>query len=181
MAFNLSQFASRLKTGGARPTLFEVKLFNPIAGDSDILAPLFVRTASLPESLVGTIEVPYFGRKLKVPGDRTFNPWTVTVINDEDFKIRDRLERWSAAINSHQTNLRARKDITQLKNTAQVTQYGKSGDVLRIYEFVGIYPANISAIDLDWETTDTLETFQVEFQYDYWDVKSGTTRTVSLQ
>jgi hypothetical protein len=181
MAFNISQFASRLKTGGARPTLFEVKLFNPISGDSDALTPLFVRTANLPESLIGTIEVSYMGRKLKIPGDRTFNPWAVTVINDEDFLIRDRLERWSAGINSHQTNLRARKDITELKNNAQVTQYGKTGEILRVYEFVGLYPGSISAIDLDWDTTDTLETFQVEFQYDYWIVKSGTTQTQTLE
>lgn len=180
MPFSITDFAARLASGGARPTLFEVNIFNPIVRDADNQVPLFVRSAQIPESVVGTIEVPYFGRRVKVPGDRQFAEWTVQVINDENFSVRDRLERWSAAIAGHQTNLRATDDIQTLKSSALVTQFSKAGEKLRTYEFVGLFPTMIGPIDLDWENNDTIEVFQVTFQYDFWTVKSGSTRTSSM-
>ena len=180
MAFSIGQFASRIQKGGARPNLFEVKLFNPIIGTADQLAPFFIRTSVLPESTIGTIEVPYFGRKLKIPGDRVFATWTTTIINAEDFRIRDSLERWSSTMASHVTNLRGRSDVRNLKSNAQVSQFSKTGEKLREYEFTGIFPTTISQIDLDWEANDTIETYQVEFAYDYWTLKGGSTRTSSL-
>lgn len=180
MTFSINDFAARLKTGGASPALFEVKLFNPVVSDADALTPFYVRATTLPQSSVSIIEVPYFGRKLKIPGERTFDNWSVTVINDEDFKIRDRLERWSAAINSHQTNLRSQANFSAIKSDATVTQYSKTGQILRTYKFSGMWPTIIGPVDLDWESSTTIETYTVEFAYQDWTVSGGATRTASL-
>ena len=136
-----------------------------------------VRSAQLPESSLGLIEVPYFGRKVKLAGDRTFGDWTVTVINDEDFLIRNAMEEWSSKINSNQTNLRSFGSAAPLlyKSTAEVTQFSKTGVPIRSYKFNGIFPTSISAIDLNWGDTDSIEEFNITFQYDWWEVSGGIT------
>ena len=107
MAFNVNEIRSQLTLGGARGSLFQVTFSNPANSVADIKVPFLVRAAQLPSSDLGTIEVPYFGRKVKLAGDRTFGDWTVTVINDEDFLVRNAMEEWSSRINSNQTNLRS--------------------------------------------------------------------------
>ena len=176
MAFNINDIKSQLTYGGAKPTLFEVQLLNPVDSVGDLKVPFMVQAASLPESTLGTIEVPYFGRKIKVPGDRTFNEWTVSVLNDEDFAIRQGLESWMNGINSHVSN---RRTATNYKSQAQITQYGKDGSVLRVYNFSGLFPVNVAAINMDWNATDTIENFDVTFQYDWWDISGGITGTVN--
>lgn len=126
----------------------------------------------MPASTIQPINVPYFGRQLKLAGDRTFEAWSVTVINDEDFLIRNAMEEWSNKINRLQRNIR---EINKYKSQAQVTQFGKDGSKLRIYEFNGIFPTSISAIDLGWDQDNAYETFQVTFEYDYWTVAGGVT------
>ena len=130
------------------------------------------RAAQMPASTLGTIEVPYFGRKVKIAGDRTFAEWTVTLIQDEDMTIRNSMEQWSNSINSHLGNLRSFSTAspTLYKANASVTHFGKTGLPLRTYTFNGLFPTEVSPIDLDWNTTDTLEEFTVTFQYDYWEV-----------
>lgn len=179
MAFNINEMRSQLTAGGAKGSLFQVQITNPVTGVSDIKVPFMVRATQIPESTLGTIEVPYFGRKIKLAGDRTFAQWTVTVINDEDFLIRDAMEQWSSAINTHQGNLRGfgSASPSQYKAQAQVTQYSKTGVALRTYQFNGIYPQSIGQIALDWETTDQIETFDVTFEMDYWEVVGGITGT----
>ena len=134
------------------------------------------RAAQMPASTLGTIEVPYFGRKVKIAGDRTFAEWTITIMNDEDMIIRNAMEQWSNSINSHLGNLRAFNSASPAlyKANANVVHYGKTGLPLRTYTFNGLFPTEVSPIDLDWNTTDTLEEFTVTFQYDYWEV-SGVT------
>ena len=134
------------------------------------------RAAQMPASTLGTIEVPYFGRKVKIAGDRTFAEWTITIMNDEDMIIRNAMEQWSNSINSHLGNLRAFGSASPAlyKANASVVHYGKTGLPLRTYTFNGLFPTEVSPIDLDWNTTDTLEEFTVTFQYDYWEV-SGVT------
>jgi hypothetical protein len=105
---------------------------------------------------------------MKLAGDRTFAEWTVTIINDEDFLIRNAMEEWSNRINRLQRNVR--EIGPGYKSQATVTQFGKDGTKLRTYDFNGIFPSNISPIELDWSTTDQIELFQVTFQYDYWSV-----------
>lgn len=179
MAFNINEMRSQLTAGGAKGSLFQVQITNPVTGVADIKVPFMVQATQIPESTLGVIEVPYFGRKIKLAGDRTFAQWTVTVINDEDFLIRDAMEQWSAAINSHQGNLRglASASPSQYKAQAQVIQYSKTGIPLRTYQFNGIYPSSIGQIALDWSTTDAIETFEVTFEMDYWEVVGGITGT----
>ncbi len=126
---------------------------------------------------IGNIPVPFRGRVLPVAGDRTFDPWTVTVINDAQFNIRDAMEQWSNAINAHQANLRdgGLSTLASYRTTATVSQYNKTGGVVRTYEFINIFPTNVGAIDLDWDNADAIEIFPVEFQYDYWQVVAPTT------
>jgi hypothetical protein len=109
---------------------------------------------------------------MKLAGDRTFGEWTVTIMNDEDFLIRNAMEEWSNKINRLERNVR---EISRYKSLATVTQYAKDGSKIRSYEFNGIFPSNITPIDLDWSTTDQIESFQVTFQYDYWTVGQSST------
>ena len=177
MAFNVNEIRSQLSLGGARNSLFQVTIQNPANGAADIKVPFLVRAAQIPASTLGLIEVPYFGRKIKMAGDRTFADWTVTVINDEDFLIRNALEQWSNQIQSHQGNLRrfGSANPNAYKAQAQVTQYSKTGVPIRTYTFNGLFPQTISTIDLDWNATDQIEEFTVTFQYDWWEVSGGVT------
>jgi hypothetical protein len=176
MAFNVNEIRSQLTLGGARSTLFQVTLQNPGNGVADIKLPFMVKAAQIPSSDLGVIEVPYFGRKIRLAGDRTFGDWTVTVINDEDFLIRNAMEEWSNKINSLRGNLRTfgAANPSLYKANAQVVQYSKTGVPIRTYTFNGIFPQAISSIDLSWEATDQIEEFTVTFQYDWWEV-SGVT------
>jgi hypothetical protein len=177
MAFNINEMRAGLALGGARPTLFRVELTNPVNNVSDAIAPFLIRATTLPSSTINPIEIPYFGRKIKIAGDRTFDTWAVTVMNDEDFRIRHTMEQWHNQINSLQTNLNLNADSSpsNYKSTALVTQYGKSGDELRRYKFNGIFPTEISTIDLDWDSTDQIENFSVTFAYDWFEIDGGNT------
>lgn len=177
MAFNINDIRSQLSLGGARNSLFQVTIQNPANGAADIKVPFLVRAAQIPASTLGLIEVPYFGRKIRMAGDRTFADWTVTVINDEDFAIRNAMEQWSNQIQTHQGNLRqfGSASPSAYKAQAQVTQFSKTGNAIRTYTFNGIFPTEISPIEMDWNATDTIEEFTVTFQYDWWEVTAGTT------
>jgi hypothetical protein len=176
MAFNINEFAGALKQGGARNSLFQVQITNPINGSADPLVPFMCKAATIPSSTLGVIDMPYFGRQVKLAGNRTYEPWTPTIINDEDFAIRNSMEQWSNAINSAQGNLNNAGGTAPnlYKSNAQVTQFGKTGEILRVYNMVGIFPTSVSTIDLAWET-DGIEEFTVEFQLDYWEVIGGNT------
>lgn len=173
MAFSINEFKSQLVGGGARGALFQVQITNPILGVADFKIPFMVKAAELPESTTGVIPVPYFGRLVKYAGDRQFAPWTVTVINDEDFAVRNAMEAWSNAINSHITNFRS--SPFDYKAQAQVTQFAKDGTTLREYTFEGLFPTTISPIALAWQDQDTIEEFTVTFEYDLWRVSGGIT------
>jgi len=177
MAFNIQEIRSQLVLGGARASLFQVQIANPANGAGDIKVPFMVKAAAIPASTLGSIEVPYFGRKIKVAGDRTFAEWTVTIINDEDFLIRNAMEQWSNSINSHAGNIREFGSASPLlyKSNAQITQFSKTGVPIREYTFNGMFPTEVSAIEMAWETTDAIEEFTVTFQYDFWEVSGGVT------
>lgn len=177
MAFNVEEIRSQLIAGGARPTLFQVIITNPVNNVGDLKTPFMVRATSLPESELGLTPVSYFGRVVKFAGDRTFRPWQVTVMNDEDFLVRNAMEQWSNAINSHQGNLRNLGSASPLlyKSTAEVIQFSKTGVPVRTYKFNGIYPSAIGNIGLDWSAQNRIEEFTVTFEYDYWEVSGGIT------
>lgn len=175
MPFNINSFKQNgLIWGGARPSLFEVLMVPPTgigieAATSAARLAFTCRAAELPEMSISQIEVPYFGRKIKVAGERTFADWAITVMNDEDFIVRAMFESWSNAINRIVSNVR---DVNlareQYKADIEVIQYGKEGDPIRSYLLVGAFPTQIGAIALDWDSTNTVETFAVNFAYDYW-------------
>ena len=174
--FNISTFKTRgLTYGGTRPTLFEVYLTPPAGVGADQNSQdkfrFTCRGASLPAATIQAIDVGYFGRKIKVQGDRTFSDWQVTVMNDEDFLVRSMFEKWSNALNRMESNIRDPNfamDENSYKVDMDVIQYGKAGDVLRQYTIIGAFPTNVSEIALDWDTTNQVETFTVQFAYDYW-------------
>lgn len=177
MAFNINEFQGAMKLGGARPSLFQVTITNPVNGAADIQVPFMCKGAQIPSSVLTPIPVNYFGRPVNFSGNRTFEPWTVTIINDEDFGIRNALEAWSNSINSHEGNLREFSTGSPVlyKADAQVTQFSKTGAPVRVYNFVGIFPEVISGIELSWDQADAIEEYQVTFRYDYWDVSGGVT------
>jgi hypothetical protein len=172
MPFNVNEFKAQLVGGGARPTLFQVQITNPIDPIADFKVPFMVKTAALPESTLGSYVVPYFGRFVKYAGDRIFGDWTVVVINDEDFAIRNAMESWTNAINSHDSNTRALPQT--YKSNAIITQYSKDGRALRTYVFEGLYPISVDQIQMDWGDTDRIEEYSVTFQYDLWRVEGST-------
>ena len=182
MPHSIEKIKSTLIGGGARPNLFQVDLTSfPGSGDTEYDSDSFsvlCKAAQLPASNVASIDVPFRGRIFKVAGDRTFDTWTVTVINDNDFVIRTAMERWMQEIAQY-------ADGSGLLNPADyqvdavVKQFkrlpsdpnARSGDGLETakkYKFYGLFPTNIAAIDLSYDTSDTIEEFTVEFQVQYW-------------
>ena len=179
MAFTINDLRANLDLGGARPTLFTVQLSMPSGVDNGAAARKLAfscQSTQLPSSNLGTIAVPYFGRIIKLAGDRNFEPWSVSIINDEDFIVREAFEAWHSLINTRVTNLRetATANPNLYKTSAVVTQYGKTGNVLRTYTFQGLWPSEVSPIDLSWGAQDQLEQFNVTFQYDWFDVGGPT-------
>jgi hypothetical protein len=170
MAFNVNEIRANLIGDGARPSLFEVEMTNPASTSGDAVLRYMVRAAQIPQSTINPIEVPYFGRRIKLAGSRSYANWTVTVMNDENFAVRSALEAWSSQINSGQTNLRT---LSAYRSTATVKQFAKDGSVLREYDFVNIFPLDIGPIALAWDDGDNVETFDVEFAYDYWNVNDN--------
>ena len=175
MAFNITDFQGQLTFGGARANLFQVTIDNPVDNGTFLKSSFMVKAAQIPAATLGIAPVSYFGREVKLAGNRTFEDWTVTILNDEDFLVRDGMERWSNAINGLQSNLRSFSLATaaQYKRSATVTQFSKTGVPIRSYQFVGIFPTSVGAIDLDWSTNDAVETFPVTFSYDYWQAGQG--------
>ena len=173
----ITDFKSKMAGGGARPNLFEVELVfpDPIAIENDVKekSRFLVKAALLPASNITPIEVNFRGRILKIAGDRTFDTWTVTVINDVDFSIRSAMEKWMDFINSMEDATGA-QDPAAYQPDAYVHQLDRDGSTLRTYKFHDVFPTNISAVDLSYETVDTVEEFTVEFQVQWWEAIKGT-------
>ena len=176
---NISAFKSKLSGGGARPNLFEVVLTNlptnvAVNWDADIFQ-FMCKAASLPAQNIANIDIPFRGRIFKVAGDRTIDTWTITVINDEDFRFRNAFENWTQQIANLDDNM-GTTDPSAYMVDAKVYQLGRGSEkssqnnggsenvVLKEYEFQNIFPTNVSAIDLSYDTGDTIEEFTVEFQ-----------------
>ena len=172
----ITDFKSKLTGGGARANLFEVVLNFPDAAqpDSDTLekSRFLVKGANMPASNIQQIEVPFRGRVLKIAGDRTFDSWTVTVINDTDFAIRSAMERWMNTINrvSDNTGL---TDPATYQADAYVMQLDRDGSVLRTYRFYDVFPTQVSPIDLGYDAQGIQE-FTVELQVQWWEATKGT-------
>jgi hypothetical protein len=165
---------------GARPNLFAVSLVFPTfvtAGTAAGQKTTFMaKMAQLPGSSMSLAPLYYFGREVKFAGNRTFADWNLTIINDEDFIVRNALENWLDYINSHSLNVRSAVAATPSSYAvdATVNQYGKTGDIIKSYTFVGLFPLDLAPIDLDWQNNDTIEDFSVTFAYQYWEANTTT-------
>ena len=173
----ISDFKGALIGGGARPNLFEVELTTLPAGigwnSSDF--SYMCKAATLPASNIANIDIPFRGRIFKVAGDRTIDPWTVTIINDEGFKLRNAFEEWTDLIAKLDTNIGATDPSAYMVNAkvyqlgrgsspSSKTQGGTANAVLKEYEFIDIFPTAVGAIDLSYDSTDAIEEFTVDFQ-----------------
>ena len=201
----IDSFRSRLVGGGARPNLFEVNLVYPegiATSVADKELPIdtrfMVKAANLPASNINVIDIPFRGRNLKIAGDRTFDIWTITVINDTSFRLRNAFEAWMNRINrvdnatgevtpiDYQTNAyvyQLGRDVTKAGSSVGVSEYigdsvGKLGkqkatnakvEVLKTYKFHGIFPTNESAIELSYDQSDSVEEFTGDLQVQWWD------------
>ena len=177
---NVKDFLSKVRSG-VKPNLFRVKLDWPSglgASQADKeLGAFLCKAAALPASNLGVIDVPFRGRVVKVAGDRTFDTWSVTIINDTNFRLRNLFESWLQNINAHEDNVAAlinpdaggdgyTKDLV-------VHQLGRSGEerqdnYVKTYKLWGCFPTQISQIDLAYDSNDQIEEFTVEFQVQYW-------------
>ena len=173
MAFNVNEFRSQMIGDGARPNLFEVSM--PFPGfsspaNAQTKLTFMCKTAQLPGATLGVVPVSYFGRELKFVGNRQFADWTITVINDEDFVVRNAFERWMNGINSHNLNVRNPAALSPLGYTVDgdVRQFGKNGNELKKYKFIGLFPTDLTPIDVDWGSNDTIEGFSVTMSYQWW-------------
>jgi hypothetical protein len=169
---SIEDFKARLQGGGVRPTMFEVEMTFPgdIVPDPNQATTdgiFLIKAASLPAATIGSIGVPFRGRQLKVSGDKVFEDWTVTVTNDTTFTLRKAFEEWSEKVQNHNYVLGA-NSLAEYFSTAIVRQLDRDGQQLRAYRFQGIWPTNVAAIDLSFESTDTVEEYAVTFAVQYW-------------
>ena len=191
----LSQFKSKLAGGGARPNLFEISIptfptaiaeaWSPGDDNENGMFKFLAKATSLPASNLGNIEIPFRGRTLKVAGDRTFDDWTVTIINDEDFKLRTAFERWSNVISrlddatgvTNPSSYMTDGFVQQLGRgpTANTgSNDGGESSVLRTYKFFDVFPITVGEIAVSYDTTDALEEFDVTFRYQYFTIGNST-------
>ena len=185
MAFAVTEFKSALKQGGARSSLFNVEFQYPSTLTTRPNPPnqagFLVKATTIPVSTIGSYDVYYHGKAIKVAGDRSFDTWDTTIINDEDFGIRNTLEKWMAAISDHSLNTRNKEIFNtaegkeaKYKSTMRVTQFSKAGNVLRTYRFKGAWPSSLSTINLDWGTQD-IEEYTCTWTYDSWSAVGSNT------
>jgi len=174
--FAVSKFKSNLIGGGARPSLFQVELQYPsIAGIKQPTrqSKFFVKGTTIPASTVGAYDVFFHGKPIKVAGDRTFDTWETTIINDEDYSHRIAIEQWMDLLASHRLNIRNSAFTTKegenadYKTTLKVTQFGKDGLDKHHYHFLGAFPTALSTIALDWATSE-IEEYTCTWTYDRW-------------
>ena len=169
MAFTVTDFIKEAQDG-ARPTLFAAYINWPQgvpALGANVRAPFLIKATSVPAMTLGKIEVPFMGRKINIAGDRTFADWTTTVINDEEYLVRARVEAWNNAINGVRSNAPAFDQPLAYRATANVIQFNQRGVPVRTYKFENIWPMEVATIDLSWESNDTIEEFEVTWAYDY--------------
>ena len=172
MAFNVQDFRSKaLKYGGASPNLFEVDIVWPWT--STTRTNYNIKTTFLPASISTSTTVNYLGRVFKFAGERTYPQWTCTFLNDEDFKLRNALERWSDYISGHvklgrTSQTGSNKGPLDYQSSAILTQFSKNGNPLKKYTFNGLYPLTLTDIPVSWDTTNAIEEFTATFEYQYY-------------
>ena len=173
MALNINEIRGQLALGGQRPALFQVLLNNPVNPAGDSKTPFMIRAAQIPASTLGMIEIPYFGRKIKIAGDRTIEDWSVTVYNDTDFKLRNAFERWSNGINN-MTDNEGLTNPADYQVDAFVDQLDRNGATIKSYTLRGVFPTTIAPIELTFDEATAIEEFAVTFAYQYFETNTTT-------
>ena len=199
----LNEFKSRMSGGGVRSNLFECEItfptdvYSATTGDANQLSDktrFLIKAANLPASTLGIIDIPFRGRNLKIAGDRTFDPWTITVINDSDFHIRNAFERWINYMNKNE-DAAGKIDPNTYQQDAIIYQLGRASltgttpttdtqiPILKQYKFYGVFPTAVSAIDVSYDSSDSIEEFTVDLQVQWWDAldASGTSQLGTSQ
>ena len=173
---NIADFKAQMIGGGARPNQFRVELSFPtfvtlgvVAGQR---AQFLCKAAQLPASTIETLPVLFRGRPVNFAGERTFQPWTVTIYNDTTFGIRNALEQWQSGIQNYNTT-NGRTNPTDYQVDLSVHQLDRNGAIIKSYKFVDAFPTTISAIGLDYEQQNAIEQFDVEFQYNFFTSATG--------
>ena len=165
----VDDFKSKLVGGGARANLFKATLNFPSYAVGDVeLTSFMCKAAQLPGSTINPIMVPFRGRQLQIAGDRVFEPWTVTIINDTDFSIRNSFERWMNGINQHNANTGLTNPV-EYQADMIVEQLNKEGESVKRYDFRGTFPTNVSPIEVSYDAENVIEEFTVELQVQYWE------------
>jgi len=165
----VDDFKSKLVGGGARSNMFKVTCNFPAYAQGDVeLSSFLIKGAQFPSSVVAPVPVLFRGRQLQLAGDRSFEPWGVTVINDSGMEVRNAMERWMNGMNSNVSNVGLSNPIDYMAD-AVVEQLDKAGNVTKKYDFRGIFPTNVNAIDLSYDNENAIEEFAVEFQIQYWE------------
>jgi len=168
MSLRVDDFKAKLKGGGARTNLFKATLnFPAYAGGDAELTSFMCKGAQLPASTMGFVEVPFRGRMLKIAGDRTFETWTITVLNDTGFEVRNSMERWMNGMNAHSSNTGITNPVLYQSDLI-VEQLDKDGTSVKTYNLRGCFPTNVSAIEVSYDN-EAIEEFTVEFQVQYWE------------
>ena len=170
-----NSFISKLAKGGARATLFDVNI--TLKGDTSTTGSnpgfkFMCKGVQIPANALGITTVNYFGRAVKIPGNRTFEDLTTTVINDEGSAIRNQLESWLHKLNAHQGNVRDAQRLSKLGGYVAdmtVTTYSKTGDQDRFYTFENCFPTALDQIDVNWDPNDAVMEYTVTWAYDYWE------------
>ena len=186
---NVSQFIQKIGQG-VKPNMFLIDINFPqsiaLQTEDQQLTNILCKSAALPGSNLGVIEVPFRGRTVKIAGDRTFDTWTATFFNDKDFKLRSFFEQWANSINTHEGNTSplftpnnsdgymADLGVKQLEKDSS-----EEGSILRAYSLKYCFPTNVSQIDLAYDSNDQIEEFTVEWQYSYFTAEAGTRDGVS--
>ena len=165
----VDDFKSKLTGGGARANLFKATVnFPGYAGGDVELTSFMCKSAALPSSNITPIVVPFRGRQLKIAGDRTFEPWTVTILNDSSMSIRSAMEAWMNGINQHANNT-GLVNPTDYQADLIIEQLNKAGEVTKRYDIRGAFPVNVSEVGLSYDAENSISEFSVSFEYQYWE------------
>ena len=165
----VDDFKAKLRGGGARSNLFKATInFPGYAAGNVELTSFMCKGAQLPQSQIEEVPISFRGRILKIAGERSFEPWSVTVLNDTDFGTRDAMERWMNGINGHTTNVGLVNPVDYQADLI-VEQLDRDGTSIKRYDFRGAFPTNVGEIDLDYDTAGQIEQFIVTFAYQYWE------------
>jgi hypothetical protein len=174
--FNVERFKSALTAGGSRPNQFAVQLSFPtyVGGQSIAVAraPFLVTAAELPGQTINPAIVMYRGREVKFAGDRIFNPWTITVLNDQEMSIRNAIEQWMNGMEDLAAKF-GRIQPSEYQRDLDIYQLDRNGNITKAYKLVNAFPMDVSPVGLSFDANDQISTFSVTFQYQHFETSNN--------